>query len=288
MKQMEVNPIPVVIQKSDEELTALAVEFGVGSTWPVPNLATSVPVQILTRRPTRKKARILVPVPSATANGFTGQAVSATGVSGVAPAANTIIASISAASLLAAAPIGTTWTIQVTYSLQGTIAAGDANNMEVVMPIGTVRQVGIFPGVVGNYPQPTFTVTPAAGNNISVTNPNNATAAAVYGATITATPNGSANSGVTGVVLGHRPDYVQNGQGLVLPASILPLNLEWESQMPCFAGCQGGVSTVFTLDQSQAAIGAPAEEETEFDDLPYEAESESSGRWDSGSTGNRY
>lgn len=118
----------------------------------------------------------------------TGQSVQATGVSGVAPAANTIITSLSAATLAAAAPLGTVWSVQVTYSLQGTITSADANNMEIVMPIGTVRQLGVFNGIAGNYTMPPILLQPAATQNITVTNPNAASAAAVYAATITATP----------------------------------------------------------------------------------------------------
>ena len=127
--------------------------------------------------------------------GFTGQSVQAAG-NVTNPGANTIIASISAASLLAAAPIGTIWSVNWTAELQGTVTAADGNNMNLIMPIGTIRETGEFPGVAGVYPQLPVLLQPASGNNISVSNPNAASgAAAIYAAEITATPQLGAEGG---------------------------------------------------------------------------------------------
>src|SRR5258707_5277332 len=90
-----------------------------------------------------------VALPSATASG-----------SLLNPAANATIANISAAALAAIAPAGTLWNVSWLAELQGTIGAGDANNMYLSSPLNTIRQQGEFPGVVGGYPQEGLVLAP--------------------------------------------------------------------------------------------------------------------------------
>ncbi len=117
-----------------------------------------------------------VALPSATASG-----------SLLNPAANATIANISAAALAAIAPAGTLWNVSWLAELQGTIGAGDANNMYLSSPLNTIRQQGEFPGVVGVYPQEGLVLAPgAAGINVQANAL--ATVGATYAAEITATP----------------------------------------------------------------------------------------------------
>src|SRR5258707_4426599 len=90
------------------------------------------------------------------------------------PAANATIANISAAALAAIAPAGTLWNVSWLAELQGTIGAGDANNMYLSSPLNTIRQQGEFPGVVGVYPQEGLVLaTGAAGINAHANAPSN-------------------------------------------------------------------------------------------------------------------
>lgn len=118
----------------------------------------------------------------------TGLTVQGTGVV-TNPGASTIIASLSAANLLLAAPIGTLWAITWSVGLQGTVTAADANNMRLLMPIATTQMNAIYPGVVGQFGQPNINLQPASGNNITVaTIAASSGAAAIYTAQIVATP----------------------------------------------------------------------------------------------------
>jgi len=106
------------------------------------------------------------------------------------PGANATIVSIGATALQAIGPPGTAFDIQWTALLEGTIAAGDQNNMYLSSPLNTNRQQGEFPGVVGTYPQQGLRnfVPGSAGINVQA----NAAAsgvAAIYAAEITATPS---------------------------------------------------------------------------------------------------
>lgn len=104
------------------------------------------------------------------------------------PAANGTIASINAATLQGVAPQGTIFAVNWTVSLQGTVTAADANNMALESPANTIKELGIFPGVVGDYPQQGINITP--GNfGIFVQAVGAASGvSAVYAAQLTATP----------------------------------------------------------------------------------------------------
>ena len=121
-----------------------------------------------------------VALPSAAPVAASGNAVN--------PVANQTIANISAAQLAAVAPVGTLWQVQWIPTLEGVVAAGDANNMYLSSPLNVVKQQGEFPGVVGSYPQLGFSFVPgASGINVQA-NANASGAGAIYAAEITATP----------------------------------------------------------------------------------------------------
>src|SRR5258707_1207626 len=128
------------------------------------------------------------------------------------PAANATIANISAAALAAVAPAGTLWNVSWLAELQGTIGAGDANNMYLSSPLNTIRQQGEFPGVVGVYPQEGIVLAPgAAGINVQANAL--ATVGATYAAEITATP-----------ILSGTPFTLKLGKrfwSLIMPASVI-------------------------------------------------------------------
>lgn len=110
------------------------------------------------------------------------------------PSASQIVASISAASLLAVAPAGTFWNVTWTIELGGTIAAIDANNLNLVCPLATIRENGIYPAIVGTYPQEPTSFPVQAAQNISAVTIGAGTVGSIYTVQITATPVNAANS----------------------------------------------------------------------------------------------
>lgn len=124
------------------------------------------------------------------ASAFSGLAVSTVGTI-TSPGIGVAVATLNSANLLASAPIGTIWNISWAVTLGGTIAAGDANNMELSIPLGTAVEQGLFPGTVGGpYAQTPTTGKPAASQNIVVQTIAAASVGAVYTAQIVATPQG--------------------------------------------------------------------------------------------------
>lgn len=116
-----------------------------------------------------------------------GQSATAAGTA-TNPGAAGVITSISGAALQAIAPRGGLFAVSWLASLQGTIAAGDANNMQLTSPLGTAIQPGIFPGVAGNYTQAGRDFVVPAGQGINIQAIGAASgASAVYGGQITAT-----------------------------------------------------------------------------------------------------
>lgn len=129
--------------------------------------------------------------------GLTASAGGASSIQGTTtnPGANAVIASISAGTLQGIANRFGPWDVTWSPSLQGTIAAGDANNMRLTSPLGTTQQQGIFPGVAGNYGPFTARIFVNAGNGINVqTNGAASGASAVYGSTLSATWAGGGDS----------------------------------------------------------------------------------------------
>lgn len=127
---------------------------------------------------------IVITGPSTPTGNVTVQGVSTPATD---PGANTVIASISGAALTNVAPAGSTWEAEWVASLQGTIAAGDANNMNLISNLAT-KQVGVFPGVAGDYPQEPVSFVVPGGAGIQVQNPNAASGvSAVYDAQLVAT-----------------------------------------------------------------------------------------------------
>jgi len=122
---------------------------------------------------------------SVTLGGFNGGSGTVTG-----PAAFQVIAT--------AVPVAVAGTYTVTWSLSlaGTLGGNDAFNMRLVKN-GSVFIAGSDLGGAGTHQEPPVTLTLAAGDVLTVTaGPNNATAGAVYSATIDTIPgNGTAQAG---------------------------------------------------------------------------------------------
>jgi hypothetical protein len=218
----------------------IGTEFGQFRTFAITSAVGGVSttpgaVRLCSRSLRRKRLHIIVNA----SIGANGGAVTATG-STTDPGAGAIIASISNAQLLAVAPQGTSWQVTWVASLQGTVTAADGNNMELSMPLGTPREVGIFPGADGNYGQLPIVLTPATGQNITV----NAIAAAsgasaVYAAQISATP--VAQDGTDGVVVGSR-EFINSGNPLSIVSGVgnggylqIGDNIRWECQQELWA-----------------------------------------------------
>jgi len=269
MSHLAVDPVPVTIVKSPEELTSLAVEFGAWSTWTVPQIGqSSGPVPpILARRPTRDEARILIPALSA---GALSSTVTATG-SVATPAAGALIAGV----VVGPGTFQVNWSVEIT-----TVAATVPDNMRIAVNGGvTTYSTSINGTAIGSYPNqlPATVITTGASQTLGVY-AIGAEATGTYKATLVVTQLSGAPNATTGVVLAHRPDYVANPanpQGAIIPASLLPLQLVYRSQQPLYAVGIGGPATILTLDQAQAASQATAEEVPE--DIPEEYQEEGQG-----------
>jgi hypothetical protein len=98
------------------------------------------------------------------------------------PGATTAIATLSG---FAAGTYLVNWTVGV----EGTLGAGDANNMNITLT-GVSQIPAIYPGVVGEYPQQQLELTLLATDNISVKSIAAATVGANYSADITIIPVG--------------------------------------------------------------------------------------------------
>jgi len=278
-KTMNVEPIPVSIIKSPEELTSLAVEFGSTSNFSVPLIGTATPpVQILQRRPTRSKAIILV-----TSLGGLGSA--STSAFGTVPAAVGAGTTIATTGTL---PPGT-YTVYVNISTSGTVTTADANNMQLLIGatvIGTLMNSNS--GANTPFPNGPFVViVPAAGAAILVKSVGAGSGTATYNADIIATPQ-AGSGGATGIMFASRQDFLANAnnpQGFLVTSA--PKDFKWESQQPLYAAAiGGGPITVSVIDQAQAGTQAQAEESVQSYDLS-ELGQEEGGR-SAGKAGNEY
>jgi hypothetical protein len=91
-----------------------------------------------------------------------------------------------AGQLLAASVIATaaTYTVKWSVSLGGTLSAGDADNFVLYLD-NTLLATSVNAAAAGTYPQAPVTFTAAAGQQLAVTLPANATSGAVYTGAIT-------------------------------------------------------------------------------------------------------
>jgi hypothetical protein len=219
----------------------IGTEFGQFRTFAITSAVGGVSttpgaVRLCSRSLRRKRLHIIVNA-SIGANGGT---LTADGGPVADPGASTLLASITSAQMLAVAPLGTSWSVTWSAILQGTVTAADGNNMELVMPLGTPRQVGLYPGLVGNYPQLPVALTPLAGQNISVATIAAASgAAADYATQISATP--LAQDTTDGIVVGSR-EFINSGNPLSIVSGVgnggylqIGDNLRWECQQELWA-----------------------------------------------------
>lgn len=234
------TPVPV---KMVGETTALAADYGACQSFSVPQAAIGVvPVQLLLRRKFREEAYVLnngpvSPVYSPSLQAF-GTATS--------PAAGTNITT------LAGIPAGV---YQVTWSIEmdGTLTDGtDNNNLQLRNTTSGITYLrGINPAVAGVYQQQSITIVLGTVSTITVQVIAQATAGAIYSATLVATPLYSLGQGVNSypVVLSHRPDTLQSASPIGLLLNVNQ-SQKFVSQQPVYAVAMGGIQTVSVLDQS--------------------------------------
>lgn len=220
---------------------SIAPEFGSWRTFPL--LPTSLPTRILNRSLRRHRAFLRVNASQPTGN------VPSVTVEGTAtnPGAGGIIASISAAAIAAAGiPNGALVVVQWQVSLQGTVTAADADNMRIASPLGTLKEVALYPGVVGNYPQDPFNMVWNTGNDVTVTATAAASgASAIYGAQISlslANPTSGGQANTDGILLCNRDIANQAvnpslGTGLFYNGGYIPIgeDARYEAQQELWA-----------------------------------------------------
>jgi len=255
-KTLNVDPIPVSIVKSEEELTSLAPEFGSTSNFSLPLIGTAQPVQILQRRPTRTKA-----VLSLDSFGGSIASVPAEGEAPLPVTAGQIIATT------AALPAGT-YIVQGNNMLSGAGTVADINNIS--LNIGSTPFITLGNGDANEvlFPfGPITVVVPAGGATISTRTIGVGGGTANYWSSFTATPVGT-SGGASAVMIAYRPDYLanpNNPQGFIIAS--VPRLFQWESQQPCYAVAIGaGPVTINVIDQAQAASQSQAEEAVQDED----------------------
>jgi len=147
----------------------------------------------------------------------TGQTTTTNGITGIAPGAGTTITS----QVLTAG----TYTVNWTAELTGAALAGDLNNFGLYLGASLIAQSENL-AVVGEYPQPLETViVPGGGGTLAVKNIGAGTVAAIYGAQLETTLNGSTNIGTPFTLrLGGRTwslSLPQTGVLVIAPVGIL-------------------------------------------------------------------
>lgn len=236
-------PIPVHIASSDAApVRPVAPEYGTCMTWSVDTLANmGKPLQILTRRYRRYKARVFVQslAPVGTAQTAQGQAT--------APAANTQLCIIAAASIVPGE-----YNISWNVALGGTPAAAETNNFQLRQGANTLA-TSDNPGAVGFFPQAPFGPVFLNGTQgIAIrTGGTIGTAGAIYSAAVTITPV-IPGTGTAILVVAQRQELLM--QPTPVGSTIMaPIVFDWESQKPCYAvltSASFGPIQVSTIDQA--------------------------------------
>jgi len=263
------EPVDVrVVSTASEELSNLAVEFGGTSNFQAPQIGTAAPVQILTRRPTRYKAVIMIDTLS---NGGAVPGSGSISADGTATTPGAATAFINAGT-----PAAGTYQVYLNFNMAGTpVQATDANNIRIGYNGGTFIPLGNNIGTAQQNFGP-FTVTLNGTNTVVVQSIAAGTAGSIYSGTVTLVPvSGQLPAGsATGVMLAYRPDYLSNAanpQGTLITAT--PKILQWENQQPCYAvAIGGGPVTISVIDQAAAASESKSEEAREDNDLPDQQE----------------
>lgn len=239
MSHLAVEPVPVKIVKTPEELTELAVEFGAWNTWTVPAIGTNTGTlaPILSRRVSRDEAEILIPTQSSGATsvvlahqpGYLSSAANPQGA--IIPVQPTTVTTTPPVPSTPAIPASTT-NVQNTNSFPVTvvITGGTMTNVSVQgQTVGTGAGTYLVPS--GQVISMTYTVAPTW----AWSNANPATTVTNYSLQ----------------------------------------RITYKAQQPLYAVGVGGPVTLFTLDQAQAAASSQAEEAMEY--IPEEYQEEGQG-----------
>ena len=242
MQIQDIEAIPVHIESSNATpVRPASPEFGTCMTWNVDTLTNmGQPVRILTQRYRRTKGRIIIP-----SLGPIGTPLASSGVQN-APAANTQIGNISAASIIPAE-----YMIYWTVSLSGTPGANEVDNFQLRIGAATFA-TSSNPGAIGEFPQAPFGPVFLSTSSVAVRSGSAvATAGSVYTIALSIVPV-IPSTGFATVVLNSKQEPLMQPTpvGMMIAA---PTAFDWENRQPCYAvltpGSNGPVQ-ISVLDQS--------------------------------------
>jgi hypothetical protein len=244
------SPIPVSIMDRQVQLQP---EFGSCQSFTVPQSgATTYPqncVQIMNRRPSRKKARIFINSNGGTTpNGgasYTGEGTA------VDPAAGTTVAALNAG---VAIPAGT-YVVQGTNMLAGAATAADINNFGLYVGATLIQTLGNDDVTEQLFQWGPITITvPSGGAIVAIKTIGAGSGTANYWSAFQGAPQSGSSGAATSVIISSNVNALANPvnpQGFSISA--FPFALDWENQEPCYATAIGGAGVVVSvLDQSYA------------------------------------
>jgi hypothetical protein len=139
---LDVDPLPVSIVKSPEELTSLGVEFGGASYFPVPLIGSAAPVQLLQRRPTRYKGVISLDSLTVTTTPVVAIILGATTVAAYNPNPVGVLATITGGTVTVISVNGT-----VTGLTSGTIYVPAGGTIAITYTVAPALTTAYPPGV---------------------------------------------------------------------------------------------------------------------------------------------
>jgi hypothetical protein len=239
----DVIPVDVRVVDDATKTESVAPDFGAANTIQLQLAGASQPVQVLTRRVGRSKARILVASLGGIASNTPSQEFYGTVNT---PGAGTTI--VTSGTL----PAGN-YQVVVQSLFTGTVTFADANNIGLY--VGAIEQGVIMQQGSAEFlnTSPTYTVTvPVGGAPILVKTIGAGSGTAQYYNSITITPVGG-TGGASSAIFHARPEVLTNPN---IPATVgfqvttTPFLFDWESQAPLYGVGIGGLVTVSVIDES--------------------------------------
>lgn len=242
----------------------LAPEFGGANTWPIPNSNGSsgqTYTQIGQRRPTRHRLRIWIPSISGSGQTDIGESNPAIGSSFV--WTNTTGSPVN---LLTLRGFLTTDAVVANRFVQ--VQIKDASNNILVAAQDTLAVVASSTIAINAYQGAAQTNSASGFAGIplplNLTVPINGTVTLNIvnmdpGDQLSQVVIAYSSNGVGQVRISADLPSLINGGGVTIPAAIIPFgDMTWDSEKPCYATCDGGTATIFTLDESYLEKGGQA------------------------------
>jgi hypothetical protein len=247
---VKAEPFPVrIVSEDSANTTRVAPDYGACMTWPIPQAGIGLPVQVLTRRIRRSKARLIVP----------GNVVTATLTPGNPAAGASFIYTNSTNVPQSMASIQATLTTSAAVLnrfISATIKDASGNvlyraiNGSATPASSAITWNGFIGANQQNSATGTFTFGLPALSTIPI--PSGGTLTLGAGALDAAdqiTAIVLELTQTTTILINSKPDPLTLSvpQGVTLPNSF---EIDWESQQPCYAISLGGSASLSVIDES--------------------------------------